>query len=606
MINEERDNISLFKIFRRLVPMAFKACPLYLFAFGLSGTIMGALATLNTMATNGLFDAIPKYVSNKITFSAVLIQLLLLCSCIVLFQVFNGIVNYIGNNVFRKVSGKIGKIINLKSARMNPIDFENPLFLDDINKAQKGLESGMDTLGIFIMLTFFYIPYFIFMGIYLYSLKPVLTLSILIIFIPVALSQLLKVKLFTNLEDKVAPIRREYQYYEKCMMDREYFKETRLLGCFGYFKKLYADALDMFNFHTFKTQKKSAVIEFSLKLLTLCGYLGVLMLLVSCVLDKSISVGAFGAVLGSLGMMVEIMREILCMHIGRLVEELGTVKNLTRFMDMEERGGKDIEITDVPEINMDNVSFTYPGTSKSSISNVSLHINKGETVAIVGENGAGKSTLVRLLTGIYLPTSGTVEFNGYNTQEVSPKSLFSNISGVFQKFQKYKMTLNENISISDTVKPEDSSRINNSTVKADLEVAADKFPDGYNTMLSREFDGVDLSGGQWQRVAIARGFYKDHNMIVLDEPTAAIDPIEETKLYKKFKEMSEGKTAVIVTHRLGSAKIADKIVVLDKGQVVQVGTHDELIAKEGKYKEMYEAQSKWYEDDSQSSMINNQ
>lgn len=605
MINEKKDNISLLKIFKQLVPMALTACPFYILAFAICGVLMSAFSTLNTVATNGLFDAIPKYVSDKITFTDVLMQLILLSLCVVAFQVFNGLVNFMGNNMFNKISGKIGKIINLKSAKMNPIDFENPLFLDDINKAQKGLQSGMDSIGILIMLTSFYIPYFIFMGIYLYNLNPVLIFSILIIFIPVALSQYLKIKLFTNLEDKVAPIRREYQYYEKCIMDREYYKETRLLGCFGYFKKLYADALDIFNYHTFKTQKKSAIIEFSLKLLTLVGYVGVLLLLVKCVLDKSISVGAFGAVLGSLGMMVGVMREIICMHIGRLVEELGTVKNLMRFINMNERSGKNVSITDIPEITLDNVSFTYPCTDKSSISNASLHINKGETVAIVGENGAGKSTLVRLLTGIYLPTNGTVEFNGYNTKEVSPKSLFNNISGVFQKFQKYKMILGENISISDTHEPENKSHISEAITKADLEVAADKFPNGYDTMLSREFDGVDLSGGQWQRVAIARGFYKKHNMIVLDEPTAAIDPIEETKLYKKFKEMSEGKTAVIVTHRLGSAKIADKIVVLDKGQIVQVGTHDELIAKEGKYKEMYEAQSKWYEDNNSQLSLNN-
>lgn len=226
--------------------------------------------------------------------------------------------------------------------------------------------------------------------------------------------------------------------------------------------------------------------------------------------------------------MFALMEEIICRHIGEITQSLGTVRNFTRFLDIPERSGEDIEIDDIPDINLKDVSFVYPSSNKLTINNINLHVKSGETIAIVGENGAGKTTLVKLMTGLYLPTNGDI------------------------------------------------------------------FIAGYDTMLSREFDGIDLSGGQWQRIAIARGFYSKHSMIVLDEPTSAIDPVEESKIYNKFKEMSEGNTSIIVTHRLGSARIADRIIVMDKGKIIEFGTHDELIKNKGKYEETYEAQSKWY------------
>ncbi|WP_291580433.1 ATP-binding cassette domain-containing protein [Clostridium sp. UBA6640] len=227
-----------------------------------------------------------------------------------------------------------------------------------------------------------------------------------------------------------------------------------------------------------------------------------------------------------------------------------------------------------------------------------MQVKAGETIAIVGENGAGKTTLVKLMTGIYLPTEGGVKIGGIDTSKISPKFLYSGISGVFQKYQRYKITLKENITISSMKESEDEklkADLETAVSKSDLIIDEEKFPNGYETMLSREFDGVDLSGGQWQRISIARGFYRDHNMIVLDEPTAAIDPVEETKIYKKFAEMSEGKTSIIVTHRLGSAKIANRIIVMDDGKIAEIGNHEELMEKKGKYAQMYEAQSKWYD-----------
>lgn len=276
-----------------------------------------------------------------------------------------------------------------------------------------------------------------------------------------------------------------------------------------------------------------------------------------------------------------------------MASNLGKAQNFIRFMELPERGGEEGTADFSEGIVLENVSFIYPNAECKSIDNVSFEIKAGETVAIVGENGAGKTTLIRLILGLYKPTEGVVRINGMDTSKVNSRSLFRNVSGVFQKYQRYLMTLEDNIRISDM---ESSEEVSAAAEQADVEADGASFPDGYKTMLSREFDGVDLSGGQWQRIAIARGLYRVHDIIVLDEPTAAIDPLEESRIYKKFVEISRGKTAIIVTHRLGSTKIADRVIVMDKGRVAAIGTHDELMENCELYRTMYNSQAEWYSD----------
>ncbi|WP_277408400.1 ATP-binding cassette domain-containing protein [Lacrimispora xylanisolvens] len=198
---------------------------------------------------------------------------------------------------------------------------------------------------------------------------------------------------------------------------------------------------------------------------------------------------------------------------------------------------------------------------------------------------------MRLLTGIYRPLEGRVMVGGLDTAKIAPSSLYKGISGVFQKYQRYKMTLEENVAISDNLAKAGLDQAESALREAGFEKGSIRMED----MLSPEFGGIDLSGGQWQRIAIARGLYRVNDFIVLDEPTSAIDPIEETRIYKQFQRLAEGKCAVIVTHRLGFAKLADRVVVLEAGEIVDMGTHDELLSRPGKYADMWEAQAQWYE-----------
>ncbi|MEG2353988.1 MAG: ABC transporter ATP-binding protein [Clostridium sp.] len=600
MSKSNNKNISFFKIVRNIMPMAIKSSPLLFVTINIVGCIHGMSFAINTFMTQMFFDAATNMVTNNASINTVILIGVGLGLALIFSQLLNGVHNFMGDFQLKILYRDLYKKINEKSSKICPINFENPSFLDDISKADEGAMGALNIIIVLMSIFTIYIAYFIFMGLYLYKLKPILALSLIIIFIPIAITQTIKVKVFGDLSDESAPLRREYEYYERCIVDREYYKETRLLGSFHFFKGLYLKSMKLLDKKIWKAEKKSGLIELGMEIITLIGYMGVVYLLVYSLIKGDISVGAFAAVFSSIEVMFMLMQEVICSHIGSVAQSLGSVRNLIRFLEMEERGGKDIEIQGVPDISLENIEFIYPGAEKKSIINLNLKINKGETIAIVGENGAGKTTLVKLITGLYTPENGRVLIGGIDAASISTKSLYKGISGVFQKYQRYKMTLEENVSIG--AMDEDYSidnksiekKVEEAVEKADLILDNEKFPKGYDTMLSREFDGVDLSGGQWQRIAIARGFYRAHNMIVLDEPTAAIDPVEESRIYKKFHEMSKGNTSIIVTHRLGCAKIADRIVVMDNGNISEIGTHEELINNKGKYYDMYEAQSKWY------------
>lgn len=592
MKKDKKEKLTFFRMLRRLLPLVVGACPVYFAVNALISILHGVSFGFTTFVSQIFYDGVAKAVGQHAVTAAAVGGAFALFGATVLCQALNGISNFMTNAMFTKISGRLGKLVNAKASRIDPVAFETTGMLDDINKAGEGKENSTGLVFTFLVIFLFYLPYFAFMGAYLFLLEPVLALSVVIIFLPVAASQVIRSSVFTKLADKSAPVRREYEYYEKCICDRDYFKETRLLGAFSYFRDLYRLALKLLNGEIWKAERKTGLLEIAMKLLTLVGYVGVLWLLVRALLRGSISIGAFAAVFSSIGMMIGIMEEIICQHIGSMTKNLGTVRNFLRFLDLPERGGADTAVAANAGFEFKDVTFRYPGAKEDSLRHVSLTVKPGETVAVVGENGAGKSTLVRLLTGLYLPSSGQVDIGGVDTRAVSPVSFYRGISGVFQKYQRYRMTLRDNIRISSMTG--DDGDVEKAAEKADLSLDTDSFPKRLDTMLSREFDGVDLSGGQWQRVAIARGFHRAHGIVVLDEPTAAIDPIEETNVYRKFAEISKGKTAVIVTHRLGSARIADRIIVMERGRVAEVGTHDELLAAGGVYAEMFGAQAKWY------------
>ena len=283
--------------------------------------------------------------------------------------------------------------------------------------------------------------------------------------------------------------------------------------------------------------------------------------------------------------------------LGESYRASATASHLFEFLERDEGrppGGRGREET-AGAVTARTVSFTYPGTDTAAVDGVSVDLVPGTTVALVGVNGAGKTTLAKLLLGLYVPSSGDVMRGTVNTRDATRQDIRERTSAVFQNFQRYQMTLRDNVVLADVTRAEDEEAVIQALERGGVPAELWQGAEGLDLMLSREFGTRDLSLGQWQRVAIARGLFREHDLILLDEPTASIDPLEEQAVYERFMEIAAGRTAILVTHRLGSARLADRILVMRDGRIVEDGTHRQLLERRGLYHEMFTAQADWYE-----------
>ena len=590
-MNGEKKKYTFTRVMLRVIPISFKTTPVLSIVVILMGILHALTWAVGIIATQNLFDAVSNAAAGYIGIGECIMSLLILTAVTFGQQVMNGVHNFVGVGIaIPKSLRGVKTMLHRKLQRIDPSRFEETSFLDDLNKAREGIAVIPLFSQLIFLIVCFYGVYFGSIGIYLYRLKPILVITLVVAFIPALLAQIVRGKVFTKLEEQNAPLRREYEYYQKTICDREYFKETRLLGAFDFFHKLFSDTMLLLTHKTWQAERKTALLQLLLNITSFAGMAISAYMLFTATMSGEITVGAFAAVFAALGNIFSIMQEIINMHIGSMNRDIGKITNFVRMLDIPEWTGTEKAPDFSKGIVAQNISFTYPGRDEPAVRDVSLTIAEGETIAIVGENGAGKSTLVRLLTGIYHPSDGKVTVGGLDTARFAPKSVYKGISGVFQKYQRYKMTLKDNVAISD-MESTGTERLDTALHDADFNSESA----GPDTMLSPEFDGIDLSGGQWQRLAIARGLYRQNGFIVLDEPTSAIDPIEETKIYTQFQHLASGKCAVVVTHRLGSAKLAHRIVVMDGGRIIDTGTHNELVARPGKYADMWIAQAKWYE-----------
>ena len=247
------------------------------------------------------------------------------------------------------------------------------------------------------------------------------------------------------------------------------------------------------------------------------------------------------------------------------------------------------------DIEFRNVSFTYPGKNTMSLKHISFAIHSGETFALVGQNGAGKTTLIKLLTRLYDPDEGVILINGRNIKEYNLTELRNQIGVIFQDYITYQMSAHENIGVGRITDIKNRTLVTSAAQKSGASSIVERLPNGYNTMLGRWFnDGVQLSGGEWQKFALARAFMRDSSILILDEPTSALDAQAEHDIFTNFRVLTKGKTAIFISHRFSTVRLADYILVLENGEIIEQGSHDHLIACSGHYAKLFLLQAEAY------------
>ena len=311
-------------------------------------------------------------------------------------------------------------------------------------------------------------------------------------------------------------------------------------------------------------------------------------------ISGDIKLGVLVSIVSSLGNLFSILTttSYSVSTLGARTFETGYFREFLDFTERAKVSGENI--TGHADIVFDNVYFKYPGTDREILRGVSFTVHSGEKCALVGVNGAGKSTIIKLLCGLYKPDSGHLYIGGKNITELSQDALRHAVSVVFQDFGTYQLTLRENIAFGDLSQLDNDDKL---TAALKLASASEISHKGLDINLGRlADDGVDVSKGQWQRIAVARAFLSDAEFIVLDEPTASLDPIAESKMYESFSSVLKNRGTIIISHRLASARLAEKIIVIESGEVIETGSHDELMQNGGLYSVMYEEQSGWYKE----------
>ncbi len=527
------------------------------------------------------------------------------------YNILTSIVNTLKNTVTRIAGELVVRTVKLeimhKAKELDLCAFDLPAFYEKLENANR--EAGMRPIQI-LSSTFSVVSTVITLISFVVILAAELwwaALVMVLVSVPSAIINFYYRRKNFQYMRRRSKDRRQMNYYSDLMVNKDMVKEIRMFNLSDTFIGRYRETFDRYyagiralilrenTWHVIITVVSSVVncafyAWFAYRVVTGGYQIG----------TYSLYTGALGQIAGQVGALISISATI---YEGTLF-----IDNLTSFLKeeptivpvpaegREEEGPLKVRHGQAHTIEFRHVSFVYPGTERKVLDDVNLVIRPGETLVLVGLNGAGKTTLLKLLTRLYDPTEGTILLDGEDIRAYDVKDLYSMYGIIFQDFGKYAVSVSENIRFGDIHKEVKEEEIHKAAEEADATDYIGHLPGGFDTPLMRIFEeeGIELSIGQWQKLAIARAFYSDSDVLILDEPTASLDPMAEQEIFNQFDRLRADKTTIFVSHRLSSATVASKIAVLEYGKLIEEGDHRQLMAKRGRYYELFSTQAKRY------------
>jgi ATP-binding cassette subfamily B protein len=497
-----------------------------------------------------------------------------------------------------KYSRHISTKIMEHASRLDLTSFEDPSFYDRMERARV---QGTDRI-VLIQSTGQLIQQLVTTvslaaGILFFS--PWILLALVACVVPAFLGETHFAFMGYSLNFRQTPAKREMEYLRVLGGSKESAKELKLFGLAPFLVGRYRKLSNELHDQTVGLAKRKLVVGGLLSLLGTLGYYGSYAFVIYETVAGTLTIGALyfltGAIAGASSNI-----QALFATFSTIADQALFVTDLLDFFAMEPTVWSKPNALPMPRpvrqgFEFRSVSFTYPGHTRLVLSDVSFHLRRGERLALVGENGQGKTTIVKLLTRLYDPTAGEILLDGVDLREYDLEDLWKEIGVIFQDFMRYDMTAAENIAIGKIEELDNTFRVRAAAQKSLAEGVIRKLPKSYDQILGRRFEGgVDLSGGEWQKMALARAYLRDAQLLILDEPTAALDAKSEHEVFQRFAELTQGKMALLISHRFSTVKMADRILVLEAGQIVEEGGHEELLQRRGRYAEMFELQAASY------------
>jgi ATP-binding cassette, subfamily B, bacterial len=516
----------------------------------------------------------------------------------ILIGVLARIIDYFDALLADKYSKHVSVQVMEHAAALDLLAYEDPVFYDRLERARVQATDRLamiQAIGRLVQQLVTSIS----LSLYIVSFSPWLLLLLIAGLLPAFLGESHFAFLEYSKNIRQTPIRRHLDYLRVLGGSKEAAKELKLFGLKDFLTGRFTGLWSRIYDENIALLRRRLLAGLFFSALGTLGYYAAYVFIIWRTLSGVISVGAMTALTGAVLQVSGNIQQLFSTMSG-IADQALFLTDLLAFFEMRPTIRSKPNALPAPRPIMQgfefrNVSFRYPGTSRLILRNLDFCLRPGERVALVGENGEGKTTIVKLITRLYDPTEGEILLDGVDLREYNLEALHREIGVIFQDFMRYEMTAGENIAVGDIEELDNLELLRVAAHKSLAHEVVERLPRRYDQMLGRRFEtGVDLSGGEWQKLALARAYLRDAQLLILDEPTAGLDARSELTVFRRFAELTQGKTALLISHRFSTVRMADRIVVLHGGRITEEGSHDELANLGGRYAEMFEMQAANY------------